>query len=154
MTQVSIQYKDSPVINYHDKLASPSLQPGERAPNVNILDVKTNKPKKLYDYVRSTFHNVLLFTGEAPNKEDLDKINELQRSLQKSFPDLVRGNIVTREKLEDIENIIPDSDGVVHKRYNVKGPAIYVIRPDNYISYCSNKLSFDSLEQLFRTFIK
>ena len=135
LTQVDIQYKKSPIIHYKEKTNPKSPRQGKRAPDVTI-----NDSKKLYEYLHNSLHNILLFTGQKPTKNNLLKIKKLQKLLSKQFPKLVKTFIITNEKINNFDNIIIDTYGVTHKKYDVKKPTIFIVRPDNYISYISKKL--------------
>jgi hypothetical protein len=148
ITQLSIQYEDSPIIDYNDHLGAKSPQPGEHLPDVII-----SPSMRLYNHLHNTLHNVLLFKGLKPGKNNLTKIAELQQWLNTNFPELTKTHIITKEKLE-LDNIILDSNNIIHQRYQVKTPAIYIIRPDNYIAYCSKELDSIALEQFLRRYLK
>ncbi len=148
LTQLSIQYKESPVIDASEMINKQSPQPGERAPNVIM-----NNSKKMYDYINNTLHNVLLFTGNKPTKDDLTKLKELQKSINIKFADLVKVSIIASEEINDAENIILDTEGAIHQRYNIKAPYIYINRPDDYIAYCSKKLDSVSVENFLQQYL-
>lgn len=149
LTQLDVQYQDSPVIDYLDDINNKSPKQGEHAPNV-IID----KSKKLYDYFRNTHHNVLLFCGLKKEKKRLAKIKELQQWLNKKFPDLVTTHIISMEKIDGAENVIIDEEGLIHDRYHIKNSVIYVIRPDNFIAYFSKSFNHNSIEQFFDKYIE
>lgn len=135
LTQIKIQYKNSPAINYEEKLDIKSPHPGERIP-----DVLMEYSKHLYGYLQNTMHNVLIFTGDQPSKNDLASIDELQNLIKQKFSELVKVFVITNKNLPNVDNIISDKDGAIHQKFNVNEAAIYIIRPDNYIAYYSRKL--------------
>ena len=57
MTQLSLQYKKSPIIDYAGN-RSKLMASGMRA-----LDVNIDSSMHLYDFLRNTKHNILIFTG-------------------------------------------------------------------------------------------
>lgn len=148
ISQVNIQYQDSFMIDYDERIGSELISPGKRAP-----DVKIDQTRRLYDYLRNPHHNILLFTGLSENNNALFKIQELQKALNQLYPDLIKTHVVTAEKVNNIDNIIIDTGGVIHTYYGLKNPAMIIIRPDNYIAYCSEKLDFKYVEKFFQRYL-
>lgn len=148
ISQLNIQYQDSPVINYEETIKALSPRQGERAPDVII-----SQSTRLYDYLRNTHHNVLLFTGTAEKNHVLTCIKQLHEWLNQLHPDLIQTYIITNEKLSDVDNVIFDSGNVIHECYNIKKPTLLIIRPDNYIAYCSEKLEYIFIERFFQQYL-
>lgn len=148
LTQIKIQYGKSPIIDYKLMPDKQAPQPGERAPDVIIQDTE-----KLYGYFHNTVHTILVFTGNVPTKNDLAKINELNKLAIEKFTGLVNILIVTSDSLSDIDNIIFDKTGSIHQRYHVKKSAVYIIRPDNYIAYYSNDADPESIAQFLQQYL-
>ena len=146
ITQLNTDYRESPAIDYQEKITTKSPRQGMRAP-----DVVMNESKRLYDYLRGTTHHVLLFTGVGENC-DLSLVEPMQQWLQK-YVDLIHSQIVSSVKLDKKSNIIFDTDAIIHKRYNIKYPVIYIIRPDNIIAFCSKDLNIESVEKFLKTYL-
>jgi 2-polyprenyl-6-methoxyphenol hydroxylase-like FAD-dependent oxidoreductase len=145
--QLDIQYKNSPAIDYHEHINKKSPQQGERAPDVFI-----DQTTRLYDYLRNTQHNILLFTGLSVSTEIMTKINETQQWLKKTYANLIKIHVISTEKLKDNENIIFDVNCIIHKRYGIKTNAVFIIRPDNYIAYCSKSFEINLIETFFKKY--
>lgn len=144
LTQLNIRYENSPIINYEHK--QHLLQPGQHAPN-QLVGQST-----LYRYFNITQHTILLFAGQNPTNETLEKISKLQKSLANQYPDLIKSYVVHKEQLNDLNTIV-DSHGSIHQSYQINNPAIYIIRPDTYISYYSEDLNIESIEKSLRTYL-
>lgn len=134
LTQLAIQYKNSPIIAY-GKQHSP--KPGERAPNVIINHIS------LYQYFKKSLHHILLFTGTNPNKKQLEEFTTLQEQLNNMYSDLINTYIVSN--IASAKLTIEDLNGVLHEAYKITKPAMYLIRPDNYIAYYSEDLNLASI---------
>lgn len=143
LTQLDIQYKKSPIINYQNK--SDLLQPGQRAPDLTI------GKSTLYQYFNVTQHNILLFTGRNPTNESIEKINHLQKSLENQYPELIKFYIVSNNQISG--NNIVDTDWAIHAGYQITKPAIFIIRPDTYISFYSEDLNIESIEKSLRMYL-
>lgn len=148
VSQVNIQYQQSPIISYEERNNDLSPRSGERAPDVVI-----DKSSRLYDYLRNTQHNILLFTGMSEIKQALPHIKQLKEWLNQLHPDLIKTHVISTEKMNDMDDVIFDSNGVIHQRYQIKQPAILIIRPDNYIAYYSEKLEYTFIEKFFQRYL-
>lgn len=148
MTQLSFQYKKSPIIDFQQKISRKSPAPGKRAPDVAIT-----ANTRLFDYFRlSTQHTILLFTGTTLKNGDLASIKTLQLELKKAFPELVKVYLIAKNQLAD-DDVIIDEYNKLHKRYNITNPAIYIIRPDNYIAYCSENLDAKIAVEFLKSYL-
>lgn len=147
LTQLNIQYQKSPVIDY-DNVSGESIQQGTR-----IGDVKIHSSSRLYDYLRNTKHHAFLFAGPLQDQNALKKILELQKLLNKNYFGVMDAHVVLQEKAADIENLIFDPNGILHEHFKVKHPAIYVIRPDQYIAYCSKNLDFVLVKKFLKKYL-
>ncbi len=142
LTQLSITYKNSPIIDYDLKPPKHSPKQGERAPNI-----KMNHSKTLYDYFSDNQHTILIFIGKGKNiTENLIKIRE---NLLMKFSDIAKIIFISNENAEE-ENVIADKNYHVHDAYHITNTAIYIIRPDNYISYFSEELNVKNIEMFFK----
>lgn len=148
LTQLNINYKNSPIIYYQQRRSTKSPRPGMRAPDISI----TNQ-ESLYARLRSTQHTLLLFTGVTPTKSHLAKIKELQQGIVAGFSGLVKTWVIASDTSGSFDHLIVDTTGIIHQCYQVKKPAVYVIRPDNYIGYCSDKLDLGSVEEFLRNYL-
>ena len=95
----------------------------------------------------------MLFTGQSTKEKDLAPLNDLQQWLDKHYPELIKTFIISEKKLDSGENLILDERAAIHKRYQVKVPALYLIRPDNYIAYCSKNLDPARLKQVLDRYL-
>lgn len=148
LTQLDIDYKDSPIIDYVDSINNHSPKSGHHFPNVMI-----ESSKDLYQYLHNTQHNILLFTGPKNIKKKLSKLIELQQWLLSSFPELITVHIISPEKMSGIKSFIFDAEGVLHNHYQIKTAVIYILRPDNFIAYCSKKFSQKAIKEFFQHYL-
>jgi hypothetical protein len=144
LTQLTIQYEESPIIDYKYKS---QIQAGQRAPNIKI------HKKTLYDYFNNLQHNILIFTGKSLTEESWNNIKNIQKSLEKKFNNLLQTYIVHREELLDTKTII-DPDWMIHDAYHIKNSTIIIIRPDTYIAYISEDLDLQPIENFLRIYLR
>jgi 2-polyprenyl-6-methoxyphenol hydroxylase-like FAD-dependent oxidoreductase len=148
ITQLDIQYQNSPVIDYQDKIGQEAPLQGSRAPDIAI-----DQSRKLYDYFHNTQHNVLIFTGLSISKNNLIKIQELKKWLDETYSNLVKTHIVATDRQTELDDIIFDDNNTLHEGYSVKNPSVYIIRPDSYIAYCSNVLDSHPMDTFFKKYL-
>lgn len=141
LTQLSIKYKNSPVINYHTNLGSKSPHPGERAPDVLIGGTS----KRLFDYLRNTKHNLIIFTGYQPTENDLINIKEIYTWIKEKYSETIVPLIVGPAQFNGFENILFDEEHSIHSRYHIKKPSLCLIRPDNVIAFFNEDLNRSKL---------
>ncbi len=144
LTQLSIQYQNSPIINYTTSINTQSPQQGERVPDVTI-----NASSRLFDYLHNTLHNVLLFTGTTDGNNQ--KLLTLQTWLNEHFADLVKTHLIAKNKVNNKDDIF-DEHSAIHQAYHISKPTIYIMRPDNYIGYCSQELDSAPIEKFLRQY--
>lgn len=146
LTQLSIHYEESPIISYHtDIKCHTAPKPGERAPDVVI----NKASERLYDYLRNTQYNLLLFTGHNLNDTQLVKLQEIIQWIEQTYSDSVKAYMVSFTKVADIENVMVDEQFALHERYKMEDAGFYLIRPDHYIALCSYKTDKKTLKDFF-----
>ncbi len=146
LTQLSLRYKKSSAIDYRNKVSRKAPRPGERVPDVLI-----NQGNRLHLFLRHPQHKVLLFTGPAAKEKDVKKIQALLAWLEQQYPELIKPFIIMPNKTVGVNNLILDERSAIHKRFHIQSPAIYLIRPDNYIAYCSKNLDSTRLQKILET---
>jgi hypothetical protein len=135
LTQLSIHYEDSPIINYHTVVRHSAPKAGERAPDVVIN--KTSE--RFYDYLQNTQYNLLLFTGHNLSDTQLAKLQDMMQWIEQTYSDTIKVYIVSFTKVADIKNIIVDEQFALHNRYKMEESGFYLIRLDHYIALCGYK---------------
>ena len=147
LRKLNIRYQNSPLID-NEKIRIKSPKQGERAPDVPI-----DSSTRLYQYLRNTEHNILLFAGLKSDKNTFKEIITLQEWLNNTYPNVTKTHIIVKTKINNLENIILDINGFIHEHYHAKNPAIYIIRPDNYIAYYSSHLNAPPIEKFLKRYL-
>lgn len=147
ISQLDIRYKYARTIASRVRPGAKSPQPGERAPDVLL---KSNR--RLYEHLRNTRHNVLVFTGSALSRARMKDLRNMRESLQQAYDGEVVLHVISRKELKDIANVIVDADGGIHDCYQVKTACLFLVRPDGYIAYYSRKLDSTSLLRFLRKY--
>ncbi len=158
ITQRSLHYKKSLIIDYQHQANNHALAPGDFISDVLFSD-ENNKPKYLTELVHGIGHHILFFSGLEPNPTSAQTSQELITWIQNTYPDLINIHVISSEpNLKSWsgldEHCISDVKLSLHHHFRIKNPAIYVIRPDKYIGYCSNSITIKPLNNyLNRYFI-
>ncbi|MFZ2314454.1 MAG: FAD-dependent monooxygenase [Gammaproteobacteria bacterium] len=148
ITQLDIKYPESPIISYDEHATKGSPQQGERAPDVVI-----DPSKKLYDYLKNTSHNILLFIGSATTKDNVEKIKKFRNYLYELYADNIKIHIITKEELPGFDNIILDKNNTIHERYYAEKPTVYLIRPDGYIACYSKNIDPAKIKNILSRYL-
>lgn len=148
LTQLGLRYKKSPIIQYESKLGRRSPRAGERIPDVFI-----NQSTRLHTYLRTPQHKALLFAGPASSMMAIQELKTLSQWLQTHYPETMQVFVISNKKLDGTQGFIPDEQGIIHRHFQIKSPAIYLIRPDNYIAYCSTQLDPLPLKNLLDSYL-
>lgn len=148
LTQVSLSYEKSPIIDYQMELNKEAPLPGERAPNVIMGDKMA-----LYHYFSVTAHTILIFIPSEAEGHDLKAIHPFKKQIEERFPGLLNVITICKENIVGIEGGIVDKSGKIYEHYHVAGWAVYIIRPDNYIAYYSEKITPLQIEHFFNHYL-
>jgi 2-polyprenyl-6-methoxyphenol hydroxylase-like FAD-dependent oxidoreductase len=148
IAQLDIYYNTSPIIDYNEDVNANSPRYGQLAP-----DIKLGKYTRLYDHFENPGHNVLMFTGKGASHDEIVKMQTLQTKIAELFSEEVKVHLVSTEEISGFDNVIDDTSLLIHERYQVKNPIIYIVRPDNYIAFCSKNMESESLEAFFQRYL-
>ena len=144
LTQLSISYQHSPIIDYHTDIKSHSApMPGERAPDVVI----NQQSDRLYDYLLNTQYNLLLFSGHNISDVQLAQFQEIIEWIEQDYADTIKTQLVSFAKIAEIKNIITDEQFKIHNRYHIDDSGLYLIRPDHYIAFCRREIDKNGLRE-------
>lgn len=144
ISQVSIRYTKSPIIDNTIFTSEKSPLPGERAPDVILSD-----KRHFYAYMRDTFHHIFIFAGS----EDIAKSQALMQELEQFHPDLIKTHLVSKQPQMTINNAIIDANDALHQRYHIDKPTVIIIRPDNYIAYRCETLSMPDIQRFLEKYL-
>ena len=146
ITELAINYRKSPIVEQHWGHGLTALHPtgpaaGDRAPDGPIHSTPDNDHSPLWDILRGTGHNLLLFSGFDPTPDDYRSLIAIQATLQDYAPQLTPHLIVAGRSLSpDLApsgSILWDNERALHQRYGADSACLYLIRPDGYIGYRS-----------------
>ena len=145
ISQTAICYPKSCIVVEKTPFKGPKA--GLRAPNAPILFNK--KPSDLYSLWKgTTTFQVLLFNG--PKKTHSINIphfaSKLVRIISIAYKQLP-------PNISHVNNCI-DPTGKAHQIYGAKTACIYIIRPDGYIGYRSNRINQSEIDAYFNGFLK
>ena len=89
------------------------------------------------------------------DKSFLTNLRKFSHRILQGEEELIKKtHVITNEKINDIDDdIIFDSNSVIHKCYHIKKPALLILRPDNYIAYCSENLEYIFIERFFQRYL-
>lgn len=150
--ELAIDYRTSPLV--HDdwsgkpetRLGQPVPRAGDLAPDAFVET--SSGVQSIRRIVGGGRHHLLLFAGHVT---DAAKATELSNGLRAALPDYCDASVVTRGPLVEVpEGVLLDQRGLLHTRYGLDGgPAMYLVRPDQYIGFRSDRAGTAELNQYF-----
>lgn len=130
--QLLVGYRGSPLVGEPDPDSADGPQPGDRAPDCGGLTREiATYAVRLYDLLRETDH-VLLWYG-SPRDGAFD---ELAATVGGSYRGRVVPRVILPEGEPDRGTGPPaywDGRGEFARLYGVRGPTVFVVRPDGYL---------------------
>lgn len=135
VTQVSLKYNHSSLIDKRSEKRDGNPKPGVRLPDVSL-----GNDKRLYDYLRNEKFNLLLFTAKAPSAERMKNAKLAYQQIEETMGTLVKPYIISDHKA-DVANFIEDNEFAIHSRYEVNKPSICLVRPDQFIALFISELN-------------
>ncbi|MFF2573734.1 FAD-dependent monooxygenase [Streptomyces sp. NPDC058084] len=143
--QLLVGYRGSPAVGPPDpSLGGAGPQPGDRAPDCGgLADALTSYPLRLYDLLRDRGHVLLLYGDGSVDGAAAEGLAELARKAAEST-----GGVVTTCLLlpGDGDESVPsaaaapppapvyrDARGEFARRYAVREPTAFLVRPDGYL---------------------
>lgn len=155
---LKVNYRKSPWV-FGEKSKS-LLFAGDRAPDEEVVMCGNGKRQRLFDLFYQNKHSLLLFPGKLSAAEETAKFNELAAFVHKNYAAQIHINMITKDSLPDFHGIkgitlLHDNSKLAYKAYKANDQALYLIRPDGYIAFCSDTLEGGEFKAyLDRIFIK
>jgi 2-polyprenyl-6-methoxyphenol hydroxylase-like FAD-dependent oxidoreductase len=109
---------------------------GDRAPDVAFGD----GGRRVFDLLRGTRHQLLLFDGAAATVEGYVRLDNIARRVRERHGAFVDAHVIVPRADKPPElgwdgSILFDTDGALHRRYGAGAECLYLVRPDGYVAY-------------------
>jgi 2-polyprenyl-6-methoxyphenol hydroxylase-like FAD-dependent oxidoreductase len=150
---LNVNYRDSSLARQKSSNGTSDTQAGWHVPDVPCrLD---GHAIRLFEIVRGTQANVLLFAGMKPSWQTLKALKTVAQSLWHLAPDLrVFYVFATEADAADFGgasgNNITDGGQNLQTAFGTRGPEIIYVRPDGYIGFRSDQLDCVGLLEYLR----
>lgn len=155
-SQTLINYRASSLAQDSSLVAEDwSTMPGDRAPDVAMLkrDIM-NFTVRLFDILRGNQFNLFIYMDNTISSKERDSTLIESENLQQSLRGLAQIYLIAPADFESSENssliVLSDLENCFKSTYNAKTGRVYLIRPDNYIAYQSDKFNGSKLLQYFK----
>jgi 2-polyprenyl-6-methoxyphenol hydroxylase-like FAD-dependent oxidoreductase len=133
--QLLIDYADSPIV-------APGA--GGRAPDVSGLTRgAVTGPLRLFELLGRREHTTLLYADPGTTDAQLGLFDQLAGTSLRAAHERMDVYVVAAAGVDVTGTTLPvirDSAGEFQRRYDVDGPACFVVRPDGYLGFASRDL--------------
>lgn len=136
ITQLSLRYRNSSIIEYQTAANHGGPLPGEKAPD--LIFTKGSETHTLAEYLNRPVHHLLVFTGSQKKDENQKEIFHKINQLKKRFTNLLDIVWIVTTANNDLDinvNCIVDSQHVLYDAFHARKPCIYLLRPDQTIGF-------------------
>lgn len=129
-SQLNLNYKDSELSK--ECIGKKGIGAGHRILDADIVKAQTDAEVSLFNELSKPKWKLVLFDNGIQT--------ELNKTLVADKFNWIEKLLITSSTSTDynIKSLYYDIDQVAHKRYEVKGPTLLLIRPDNYIAIRCN----------------
>lgn len=150
VSELDIHYRKSPIVA--EVGVRGGLHAGIRAPDVPLVtaDGAMTCLWSLFPTDRLPQHTLLLLSGRKPSPVDTARLAAIRHMIERDFPDTVAIRLIVAGRGGEMDASwhgmrFDDPDLAAHKRYGVKKPALFLIRPDGYIGFRNQPANGDAL---------
>lgn len=133
--EVSISYRQGPISE--DCGGGSGPEAGDRAPDATIVRLADRSTVRLFQVLRGTQWNLLVFAGKKPTTETEAQLKNLANAIAQKYPQTLRVHYVTTVLTEPKSqlSVLVDHLEYLHDKYGVEQACLYLIRPDWYIGF-------------------
>src|SRR3990167_43807 len=138
IAQLDYEYKDSTIIDYTHRINLRAPKPGCRLPNIAL-----KRQQFMFSLLEPHRHTLLIFLFNTTAEK---QAVILSSSICSQYKNLITPVIIsTVKKLPQRNNVIQTTRRLLNKKLHINVNAVYLIRPDHYISYCQKNFGADEL---------
>lgn len=155
ISELGVNYRKSPIVaeDRPDTMGFhhfPGPRAGDRVPDV-LFHTTTNDGKaRLFDLLKGTGHQLLLFEGDHPSATVHENLSALARQVRDRARAWIEPRIAiaaaSKPKALSWDGpVVLDADRSLHHRFGAGVPCLYLIRPDGYVGYRSEPADAETL---------
>jgi 2-polyprenyl-6-methoxyphenol hydroxylase-like FAD-dependent oxidoreductase len=150
--ELHLDYRKSPIcVEYRhgvdgEEQPNGALHAGAEAPDAGPLEVDGQR-RTAFELFAGPHHTMLLFVGAEEHGRRRANAVDLDGEVTRVYGDLIRACIVLPADADatafaDVPaTIVRDLEDAMHKRYGARAGRSYLVRPDGYIGWCSERPS-------------
>ncbi len=106
---------------------------------------------RLRAYLKTRKPHFFLFSGDTPNRETVDFLNDVYDFIDHCYSNLITPSIVTKNTSNDLwgkRNLLWDCNSLLHLKYNTEdAPSLYSVRPDGNIDFFSKAFTIAEMDR-------
>jgi 2-polyprenyl-6-methoxyphenol hydroxylase-like FAD-dependent oxidoreductase len=136
---LSSNYRLSAIV-FQAKSATDSPQAGDRMPDAMVVDIANKKSERLFELTSGHGHHLLLVQAVDEDEEALRIADKLETLIENDYK-----KQITVHRISFV-----DTAPLTHRLLDARDTKVYLIRPDGYIGYRSEKFDFNSLSHYLK----
>jgi hypothetical protein len=123
--------------------------PGDRAPDADLKGAD-GKDTRLFEVMRGTKHNLLLFAAANGTTDDIKDLEAICKRVLSRFQDYINVSFILPSNSKPGTSAqggkaYTDADDTTHHKYGADRQCLYLIRPDGYVGFRSQPADVESL---------
>src|SRR5262249_15161747 len=104
---------------------------------------------------RGTKHALLLFCGVSATADEPARLASIAAREEAQHGEVLAAHIVVpatakTDALESMGSVVLDPEGAIHARYGARSESLYLVRPDVYMGYGSQRADSEKLGAYLR----
>jgi 3-(3-hydroxy-phenyl)propionate hydroxylase len=138
LEEIEINYRKGPLTSDHGGSKGPHA--GDRLRNAKVVAIPQKETKALFDLLRGTKWNLLLFSGREPELDHVEHLIEMGSALSSKYADVLNAQLIVGGYPFNLPatpkvSVLADPMNQAHDEYGVDEPCLYLVRPDWYIAF-------------------
>ena len=138
--EINVAYPTSKFSEDHGGSAGPVA--GDRAPDALVVPLPERQTTTLFDLMRGTRWNLLLFAGLRPTRHDIEMLERLSAPLAGPYGKRLAVHLILcTDPPVPVHgswalDVVMDCEEYAHAKYGIdNAPCLYLVRPDWYIAF-------------------
>jgi hypothetical protein len=159
LAEMTIHYPKSPLNGESARSAwtSGGISPGDRLPDMRLLEPGTGKERRLLELLHGTVFNLLLLPADT-NSSTLEALGDIAKRVEAAYSGVIRPHLIVpadtgTDTGGQVSSVWIDPEQSVRKILGAADTALALIRPDGYLGYRGQPAAWEGLREYLGQFL-